>query len=108
LALWLTGLDFNYLATFFRQFGPDPFANLASFERPKELIDMCRQAYHAYDEATQKEWAKKLVRYMADECLVVPTYLQPAAYIIQPYVHTTYLKEMMVARKTYDEWMDEH
>lgn len=108
LALFLTGLDFNYLATFFRQFGPDPFANYASFERPKELIEMCRQAYHAYDEAGQKEWAKKLVRLMADECLVIPLYLAPAAYIIQPYVHTTYYKEMMVARKTYDEWMDKH
>jgi hypothetical protein len=45
---------------------------------------------------------------MADECLVIPLYLSPAAYIIQPYVHTTYYKEMMVARKTYDEWMDKH
>jgi peptide/nickel transport system substrate-binding protein len=108
LAFWLTGLDFNYLATFFRQFGPDPFANLASFERPKELIDMCRQAYHTYDEATQKEFAKKLARLMADECLVVPIYFQPSAYMIQPYVHTTYLKEMMVARKTYDEWLEKH
>ncbi len=108
LAIWLTGLDFNYLATFFRQFGPDPFANYASFERPKQLIDMCKQAYHAYDKATQKKWAKKLVRLMADECLVVPTYLSPAAIIIQPYVHTTFYKEMMVARKTYDEWMDKH
>jgi ABC-type transport system substrate-binding protein len=108
LALWLTGLDFNYLATFFRQFGPDPFANYASFERPKELVDMARQAYHAYDEASQKEWAGKLVRLMADECLVIPLYLSPASYIIQPYVHTTYYKEMMVARKTYDEWMDKH
>jgi peptide/nickel transport system substrate-binding protein len=108
LAFWLTGLDFNYLATFFRQFGHEPFANLASFERPQELIDMAKQAYHAFDEATQKEWAKKLVRLMADECLVIPIYLVPSAYMIQPYVHTTYLKEMMVARKTYDEWMDKH
>lgn len=108
LALFLTGMDFNYLATFFRQFGPDPFANYADLERPQELVDMCRQAYQAFDEAGQKEWAKKLVRYMADECLVVPTYLTPSAYIIAPYVHTTYLQEMMVARATYNEWMDKH
>jgi ABC-type transport system substrate-binding protein len=108
LALFLTGLDFNYLATFFRQFGPDPFANYSSFQRPQELINMANQAYHAYDAASQKEWAGKLVRLMADECLVIPMYLSPAAYIIQPYVHTTYYKEMMVARKTYDEWMEKH
>ena len=69
---------------------------------------MANQAYHAYDAPTQKEWAGKLVRLMADECLVIPMYLSPAAYIIQPYVHTTYYKEMMVARKTYDEWMEKH
>jgi peptide/nickel transport system substrate-binding protein len=108
LAVFLTGLDFNYLATFFRQFGPDPFANYQSFKRPQELIDMCEQAYQAYDQASQQEWATKLVRYMADQCLVVPTWLVPAAYIIRPYVHTTYLQEMMVARAYYNEWMDPH
>jgi hypothetical protein len=29
-------------------------------------------------------------------------------YIIKPYVHTTYGREMSVARRCYDEWMDPH
>jgi peptide/nickel transport system substrate-binding protein len=106
--LFLTGLDFNYLATFFRQFGPNPFANYADFKRPPELFAMAEEAYQAYDDKTQKAWAEKLVRYMADEALVIPMYLSPSAYIIQPWVHTTYLQEMMVARQWYNEWMEEH
>jgi ABC-type oligopeptide transport system substrate-binding subunit len=78
----------------------------ASFE--DQGVDRYSNRHIAYNEANQKEWAKKLVRLMADECLVIPLYLSPAAYVIQPYVHTTYYKEMMVARKTYDEWMEKH
>ena len=51
---------------------------------------------------------KKLVRLMADECLVIPIYHVPSAYMIQPWVHTTFLREHMVARQTYNEWLEEH
>ena len=59
-------------------------------------------------EEEQIAMTKKIVRIMADECLVIPLYLSPSAYIIQPYVHTTFLKKQMVARYTEEEWMDEH
>jgi ABC-type transport system substrate-binding protein len=108
LILFLTGVDPNYLQTFFAQFGPQPQANYASFKRPPELIKLCDEAYKAYDVESQKAMTKKLVRLMADECLVIPIYLVPSAYMIQPWVHTTFLREHMVARQTYNEWLGEH
>ena len=108
LMLFLTGVDPNYLQTFFAQFGPQPMANYASFKRPPELIAMCEEAYKAYDVESQKVMTKKLVRLMADQCVVIPIYHAPSAYIIQPWFHTTFLREHMVARQTYNEWLEKH
>ncbi len=106
--LFLTGMDPNYLVTFHRQFGPEPMANYASFKRPPELMDLAEKSLHLKTEAEQKAITKQLVRLMADEALVIPLYRVPNAYIIQPYVHTTFFREQMVARRTYDEWMEKH
>ncbi len=105
---WLTGMDPNYLVTFHRQFGPEPMANYASFKRPPELMELAEKSLHMKTEAEQKAITKQLVRLMADQALVIPLYRVPNAYIIQPYVHTTFFKEQMVARRTFDEWMDKH
>jgi ABC-type transport system substrate-binding protein len=106
--LFLTGMDPNYLITFHRQFGPEPQSNYASLKRPPELIALAEKSLTMLNEKDQKEITKPLVRMIADEALVIPLYRAPAAYIIQPWVHTTYLKEQLVARRTYDEWMDKH
>jgi ABC-type transport system substrate-binding protein len=106
--LFLTGMDPNYLITFHRQFGPEPQSNYASLKRPPELIELAEKSLTLLNEKDQKEITKPLVRMIADEALVIPLYRAPAAYIIQPWVHTTYLKEQLVARRTYDEWMDSH
>ena len=106
--LFLTGMDPNYLVTFHRQFGPEPMANYASFKRPPELLDLAEKSLHMKTDAEQKAITKQLVRLMADQALVIPLYRVPNAYIIQPYVHTTFFKEQMVARRTYDEWMEKH
>jgi ABC-type transport system substrate-binding protein len=108
MILFLTGMDPNYLVTFHRQFGPEPMANYASFKRPPELLDLAEKSLHLKTEAEQKAITKQLVRLMADEALVIPLFRVPNAYIIQPYVHTTFFKEQMVARRTYDEWMEKH
>jgi len=108
LILFLTGMDPNYLMTFHRQFGPQPMSNYASFERPPVLVKPAEASLLLESEEEQIAMTKKLVRIMADECLVIPLYLSPSAYIIQPYVHTTFLKEQMVARYTEDEWMEDH
>jgi ABC-type oligopeptide transport system substrate-binding subunit len=101
-------MDPNYLITFHRQFGPEPISNYASFKRPPELADLAEKSLHLKTDAEQKAITKKLVRLLADEALVIPLYRVPNSYVIQPYVHTTFFREQMVARRTYDEWMDKH
>lgn len=47
-------------------------------------------------------------KYIKDEALVIPLTYTPSAIMIQPYVHTTYLAEMMVSRHAEHEWVDPH
>jgi ABC-type transport system substrate-binding protein len=108
MILFLIGMDPNYLMTFHRQFGPDPMSNYASLKRPPELVAPAEKSLTLVNEKDQKEITYPLVRMIADEALVIPLYRVPAAYIIQPWVHTTFLREQLVARRTYEEWMDKH
>jgi peptide/nickel transport system substrate-binding protein len=108
MILFLTGLDPNYLTTFHRQFGPEPIATYASIGKPPALLDLAGKSVFMKTDAEQKAITKQLVRFMADECMVIPLFMAPAAYVMQPYVHSSYLKEMMMARYTADEWIDKH
>jgi len=108
MVLFFTGMDVNYLVQFHRMFGPEPMSNFASFVRPPGLVALGEQSLGLFDENEQKEITKKLVRLMADEALVIPMYLAPNAYMIQPWVHTTFLKEANVTRRIYDDWMEAH
>jgi hypothetical protein len=83
-------------------------ANYASFKRPPDLMTLAEKSLHLKTEAEQRAITKQLVRLMADEALVIPFYLVPNTYIMPPYVHTTFFKECMVTRRTFDEWMDKH
>ncbi len=69
---------------------------------------MCEKADTLMNPADQKEITKKLVRYMADEVLVIPLWKNPFAIITRPYVHTDYLQQGVNRWKMYDMWMDKH
>jgi hypothetical protein len=71
-------------------------------------VTLGEQSLAVLDEKGQKEITGKLVRLMADEALVIPMYRAPNAYMIQPWVHTTFLTESNVTRRAYDDWMDKH
>ncbi len=108
LMLFVIGIDPTFLITFHRQFGPQPMANYASLERPPELMALANKSLQLHSEEEQIDITKQLVRFMGDECLVIPLYLAPSTYLIKPYVHSTFLKESMVTRYAADEWMDPH
>lgn len=108
LCLFSSGSDPDPLMVILVMFGPHPMNLVAGFYRSPELLALGEEALQQYDEAGKIVYAKKLVRQIADEVALVPLYEISVGYIIRPYVHTTYMKQMSVARRTYDEWMDPH
>jgi ABC-type transport system substrate-binding protein len=108
LALGMTGLDPTYLVTFQRWFSHDPATNLVSFKRSPELIALSKESITYSKEADQMAVTKKLVRLMADEACMIPLWKAPTAYMVQPYVHSTYLDAGVIAWSIYDDWMEKH
>ena len=108
LLLGFTGLDPNYLVTFQRWFSHQPMTNLVSFKRSPELIALSKESITYGEEADQKAITKKLVRQMADEACVIPLWNVPAAYLVHPYVHSTYLDQGLIRWRVYDDWMEKH
>ena len=108
LLQWIGTGKPNYLNAFQRQLGKYPMARLASFQAPERLAALSEESLTKTTEAEMKDITLKLTTEIEDEALVIPLYFSPAAYIIKPYVHTTYLQQGMVTREFYDEWMDKH
>jgi len=108
LLLFSSGSDPDPLMVILVMFGPHPMNLVQGFLRTPELLAIGEEALHQYDEAGKIEYAKKLVRQMADEVALVPLYEISVAFMKQPYVHTTYLREMSVCRYCGNEWMDPH
>jgi peptide/nickel transport system substrate-binding protein len=108
LVLCFAGVDYNSLATMQTWFGHQPKTNLASFKRTDKLLALSKESITFKEEAKQKEWARKMSMEISEQALMVPLFHNPAAYIMQPYVHTNYLESGMVRWKMYDMWMSKH
>lgn len=108
LCLFISGADPDPLMAILVMFGPHPMNMVAGFHRSPELLAIGEDALKQYDDAGKVEYTKKLVRQIADEVALCPLYLIPVGYMIQPYVHTTYLQQMSVCRYCGDEWMEPH
>jgi ABC-type transport system substrate-binding protein len=108
MCLYISGADPDPLMAILVMFGPHPMNMPKGFLRTPELLAMGAQSLKQYNEAGKIDYTKKLVQQIADEVALVPLYLSQNAYMIQPYVHTTYLSQMSVCRYFENEWMDPH
>lgn len=103
-----SAVDINYLVAFHRWWSHDPMANLASFNRPPELISLSEQSLTYEKETDQQAITKRAVRYIADEALVIPVFGVYAAYLTQPWVHTDWLQQGLASWHLFDTWMEKH
>jgi hypothetical protein len=39
---------------------------------------------------------------------MIPLWKAPTAYMVQPYVHSTYLDAGVIAWSIFDDWMEKH
>ncbi len=109
MALFLCGTDYNYLATFQSWFGHAPRTNLASFKRPAKLLAMSKRSITYTSRRAQIRITKQMVRYIADDALMIPLYFQPGSILIQKWVHTNRFKGYGLGRWTlFEDWMEKH
>ena len=102
------GNDTNYLQTYIRWFSNEPFTWLSYLGRTSEQVEMDKQAMAAVEVKDQVELAKKVMRYLTDNALIIPVYGVPQYTIQQPYVHSTQFSQGFVRWQTEEVWMGAH
>ncbi len=108
-AFMFSGNDVVYLMSCCAWWGPQPKTNLASFQRPEEFKALFEPALQAQTEEEQIERTGDIVAYMNEHALMIPMFHQPAALVIQDYVHTEYpLEAGFVGWSWGTTWMDPH
>jgi len=108
LAIWITGRDTNYLMTYQRWFGLEPFTDLSYLGHTPEQAEMDKQAQKLSDIKEQAAMTKKLMRYITDNALIIPVYDPPMAVMQQPWVHSTQYEQGFVRWQTEEVWMEKH
>ena len=81
---------------------------MASYQRTDKLIALSRESITYKNEDDMKEASRKIALELSEQALIIPLFNIPAAYMIQPWVHTTYLEMGMVRWKMFDMWMEKH
>lgn len=103
---WISGRDTNYLQSYLRWFGIEPFTDLSYLGHTDEQAAIDERATRLVDYGEQEEIAGEAMRYLMDNALVIPVYDSPAMTIQQPYVHSTQYEQGFVRWQTEEIWME--
>jgi peptide/nickel transport system substrate-binding protein len=106
---WLAGgMDSNYLQTYMRWFSHTPFTDCSYLGHTEEQITLDKEAELIKDVEGQKAITMKVMKYLADNALIIPVYSSPAYTMQQPYVHSTVYSQGFTRWDTQEVWMDKH
>ena len=100
-----SGTDANFLVTTTRWFSPEATV-LPNFVKPPALVKMWREAIMKVSIMEQEAATKEMVKYIHDEALIIPLYRLPSSGILQPWVHSEYLKQGMSQWDMSTEWVE--
>lgn len=106
MAVFYTGLDYNYLSTFQSWFGHQPRGKLVSYQPTPEMVALSKLSIKYMKEEDQKAAARKLTRMISDDALVVPLVYAPSAVIVQPWVHTTFYLNGVMRWTCFADWLE--
>jgi peptide/nickel transport system substrate-binding protein len=90
--------------------GDQPLTHMAAsaYALPPELEALFKDARTYTNAADQAAAAKKMFRWIADNAFIIPVYLIPASYVMQPWVHCDHLKEGGFTFYFGKYWMEKH
>jgi hypothetical protein len=68
----------------------------------------CVEALHTYADAAYIEKINQVVVKAGEDAMVIPIYVSVLASVMQPYVHSNYIKIHSVIWYSYEDWMEKH
>jgi len=98
----------DFLGTIQTNYSDQPLTRMSRWAANDALKTLCIDSRSYPDQAGQMAATKKIVKYMTDEALLVPVFLMPSAFVVQPWVHTDYLSEGGFSFYFQKYWMSKH
>ncbi len=93
----------------FSHFGPEPLTyRSGNIKKSPEFLAACDAALHTYNRAEWIGKIKQIVRQGGEDAMVIPVYRSAHALVMQPYVHSEYIKIHTVYWHPYKDWMEKH
>jgi ABC-type transport system substrate-binding protein len=90
--------------------GDQPLTHMAAsaYALPPELEALFKEARTYSNSADQNAAAVKIFRWIADNAFIIPVYLIPTTFVMQPWVHCDFLKESGFTFYFGKYWMEKH
>ena len=107
LAIGMSGI--NPSATdLFTHFGPNPQTFRFGIKKSPEYLAACDQALHTYDNTAVIAKYQAIVKQAGEDSMVIPLWRAAQAVVMQPYVHSNYMKIHTIIWNSYEDWMEKH
>jgi peptide/nickel transport system substrate-binding protein len=88
-------------------FGPLPLTfKTGHIAKSPEFLSLGEKALHTYDNAAYRAVLQKAARQASEDAVVIPLYRSAQANIMQPYVHSDYMKIHTVTWNVYQDWIE--
>ncbi len=92
----------------FAHFGPRPFTfRFGNPAKSPEYLALCEKALRTYEPAALKSALRQVVRQGGEDAMVIPLFRAAEAVVMQPYVHTDYLKIHSITWFPHQDWMEQ-
>jgi peptide/nickel transport system substrate-binding protein len=93
----------------FIHFGPEPMTfRTGNIAKTPEYLKLCEEALHTYDDAAYIKKINQVVVKAGEDAMVIPIYVSVLASVMQPYIHSNYIKIHSVIWYSYEDWMEKH
>ncbi len=94
----------------FVHWGPRPMTfRFGQVLKSPEYLALCDKALHTYDEAGATRALRQVVKQAGEDAMIVPLVRSVQAAVMQPYVHSDYMKiHRQTGNVVYRDWMESH
>jgi len=74
--------------------------------KSKEFLAAGEKALHTFDAAGKKQALRQMVRLASQDAMVIPLYRDAMASVMQPYVHSDYIKIHRQVWRSHEDWLE--
>jgi peptide/nickel transport system substrate-binding protein len=108
LLQWMVPVDPEFAIGWLVHFGKEPIIFYSSLQWPDKYWQLVDKFYFAPTIAEGRQATKDMMTYASEEAQLIPIFDTMTTYIVQTYVHTTYLSYHFMTLNAWEWWMEKH